>query len=733
MQCPRCSHPINAQSRFCAHCGAGLLQTSTGKILRGKYTIHHSLAKGGMGAIYLASETIAGQQRLLAVKEMLAYYDTSDPQAEERARKRFEAEAATLAALSIAGVPQIFDYFTEGGSYYIVMQFIEGENLESKLTHEDDSGNQISGQAYPEDQVRQWGVKICRILEVLAAKNIIHMDIKPANLILDKSGDIWLVDFGTVKAQIPVSPGGQFSGHKPSIYGTAGYAPPEQGKGQAEPRSDVYALAATLYHLMTDDDPGDTPFQFPELNKLTPEVGKALKKALNADVNQRLSAAAFRAMLETRSSSRPVFRWQDGTVSYHPKDLVLTANRKWDEALGYFQADDWVKWFKDLYKNDLAAELLAIKKRHVKPELALDAFLRHIEPALPPAALHLPSFTLDAGVVPWQTRRDLDIKIFNRGSGCLQARFVNLAPGVQVAPNEFTVHEEQSVKVCLDTGVLTPAASRQRHYLEIDAGTAGKAQLEISTFIPEPGLTVDPTELDLGAVYRGQLITNQIKVHNPGKSPFTGEVRCIAPWARVKPSKLSCRAGASDLVKVEVDTREMKMETHAALVDVWARAGKWEQLAQVRLTVRVSLLKTLVHILAPPLKWVGAWSLYGICMGAALGTSLGRIAKENTELSTWLLFAALFGAVISALPGLLIGWFGGIGEMRGREGAWRLAAYGSLVGVLLGGLSGTLLQPISAGAAFNLGAGVGFPLFSALVGWLVGMSLGAILWFLPKK
>ena len=131
-----------------------------------------------------------------------------------------------------------------------------------------------------------YGIQACRILEYLHAQStpVVHQDIKPANLILEaQMGQVRLVDFGTARAQVPEgrAPG---DGSGDSVYGTDGYAPPEQYRGKPEPKSDVYALAATIYHLLTDDDdPRDHPFKWPRLGDLPRELAAPLTRALRND------------------------------------------------------------------------------------------------------------------------------------------------------------------------------------------------------------------------------------------------------------------------------------------------------------------------------------------------------------------------------------------------------------------------------------------------------------------
>ena len=266
----------------------------------GRYTIRGVLSKGGMGAVYLAADH-ATFDRTVVVKEMLDYYDASDPQQVEAARARFLQEARTLAALNHPAIPQIIDSFQDGPHNYIVMEYIAGRDLAQRLTHRDDNaGVAQRGQPYALHDVLRWGVALCEALAYLHSREpdpVVHHDIKPANVLVEDGADkAWLVDFGTAKARLVAQPGSSAGVQQSSIYGTQGYAAPEQYRGQSEPRSDVYALAATLYHLATDDDPRDHPFSFPQLASLG-ALGPVLQAALAHDIDKRPTALVLRQQL----------------------------------------------------------------------------------------------------------------------------------------------------------------------------------------------------------------------------------------------------------------------------------------------------------------------------------------------------------------------------------------------------------------------------------------------------
>ena len=149
---------------------------------------------------------------------------------------------------------------------------IEGDDLERSLTHEKSSGERVAGHPMDAGLVVHYGIQMCRVLEYLAQvqpEPVVHCDIKPANIIIDKnSQQAVLVDFGTARARYLRGMQGQPDDRHESVYGTVGYAAPELYRGQVVPKSDEFSLAATMYHLFTDDDPRDHPFKWPQMERI---------------------------------------------------------------------------------------------------------------------------------------------------------------------------------------------------------------------------------------------------------------------------------------------------------------------------------------------------------------------------------------------------------------------------------------------------------------------------------
>ena len=269
-------------------------------LLQNRYQIIRSIGHGGMGAVYLARDQRLGHT--VALKETFF--------TEDRMRRAFEREARLLAHLRHPALPKVTDHFDEDGGQFIVMEFISGEDLEMLLAQR--------GEAFPVEQVLAWGDGLLKALDYLHAQSppILHRDIKPANLKLTPQGEIILLDFGLAKGTA-----GQTSSvmTSRSVFGfTPNFAPLEQIQGTGTgPRSDLYALAATLYYLMTAAIPPDALTRITavangqadplcpadEVNPQIPRVvAEVLMKTMAHNRDHRPeSAAAMRALLREAS------------------------------------------------------------------------------------------------------------------------------------------------------------------------------------------------------------------------------------------------------------------------------------------------------------------------------------------------------------------------------------------------------------------------------------------------
>lgn len=270
-------------------------------ILQGRYRIVRQLGQGGMGAVYEAVDLRL--DTVVALKETLF--------TEERLRKQFEREARLLARLHHQALPRVSDHFTENEGQFLVMQYIPGEDLFEMQGRR--------GSAFPQADVLQWADQLCDALDYLHTQDpqIIHRDIKPQNLKLTARGQVVLLDFGLAKGS-----GGQMSvvTTSASIFGyTPNYAPLEQVQGLGtDPRSDIYSLAATLYHLMTNVKPPDALSRAAAIvnglddplapaDSVSPSVSPSVAQVLRVAMSQKRddryeSAEAMREALRSAST-----------------------------------------------------------------------------------------------------------------------------------------------------------------------------------------------------------------------------------------------------------------------------------------------------------------------------------------------------------------------------------------------------------------------------------------------
>ena len=289
--CPICHKPNLRRARFCQHCGSDVVLNNDGP----RYYITRIVKQGGQGALY---ETIGDDNKYYAVKEMLDNF--TDPKERAEALDRFDEEAQLLQRLSHPRIPKIYASFKDEGRQYLAMDFVRGEDMED-ITHRRG--------ALPEKEVLAWADQLCDVLNYLhnhRPQPIIFRDMKPSNVMVEPDGGIKLVDFGIAKVFQHAQRGTQI--------GTPGYAPPEQYQGLATPASDIYALAATLHHMLTGRDPRDEPpFSFPPAYGLKPSISKqtsdALQKALQMKPEDRFqSIAEFRAALRPPPPPQPQVR-----------------------------------------------------------------------------------------------------------------------------------------------------------------------------------------------------------------------------------------------------------------------------------------------------------------------------------------------------------------------------------------------------------------------------------------
>ena len=245
-------------------------QLNAGTNLVDRYLIQDIIGVGGMGSVYRARDLhFPNVVKLVAIKEMIN--QAPDPLVRQTVVQNFEREANILATLSHPSIPRIFDYFTLENRSYLALEFVNGRDLEAVLNQTDNF--------LPEEQVLDWAIQLCDVLSFLHNHKpdpIIFRDLKPSNVMVNQHNHIILVDFGIAK---PFQ-----TGQKGTMIGTEGYSPPEQYRGEASVRADIYSLGATIHHLITRRDPRlEAPFSFGErpIRKINPNVSIELETVIS--------------------------------------------------------------------------------------------------------------------------------------------------------------------------------------------------------------------------------------------------------------------------------------------------------------------------------------------------------------------------------------------------------------------------------------------------------------------
>jgi serine/threonine-protein kinase len=287
---------------------ASQLEPST--VLNNRYEIVRRIGGGGMGAVYYAKDRNLGDAPR-AVKEMMQSH--LDESQQEKAVADFKRESMLLASLEHPSIPTIYDYFYDDAAtrFYLVMKYISGGDCLARLRN-------APGGRIDELTVADWGTQVADVLEYLHDRRppIIYRDLKPANLMIDgNSGRVMLIDFGIARWVAPQEKG-------VTAVGTMGYAPPELFSGKVEPRSDIYSLGATMFHLMTGSDPQDNPlliFDFsknPSPRQINPGVSNEMERLLMRAVEYE-PERRFRSAAEMRDAlAQHVERLRAGAATY---------------------------------------------------------------------------------------------------------------------------------------------------------------------------------------------------------------------------------------------------------------------------------------------------------------------------------------------------------------------------------------------------------------------------------
>jgi len=289
--CPNCDNVVEPGAEICVHCGMALLPDmsllQSGALLQGRYEIIELLHVGGMGYVYLAKDRKVYDRKCI-IKQV------KSPVLMEADHTRLRQEAARMARLYHPNVASIYEDFEDGGYYFLAVQYVEGKNLSEIFQDRD---GKIS-----EGEVLNWAIAMCDVVTYMHKEGVIHRDISPDNVMLTPENTIMFIDFGTTRDIQEIS----FK--KTAGAGKFGFTPLEQWLGKPALQSDIFAIGATIYYLLTGYVPVSAEYkittepqiadyrpEFPPIRTRRSDVSRGmetiLQKALAIEIKARYQSA----------------------------------------------------------------------------------------------------------------------------------------------------------------------------------------------------------------------------------------------------------------------------------------------------------------------------------------------------------------------------------------------------------------------------------------------------------
>ncbi|HET9111875.1 MAG TPA: protein kinase [Ktedonobacterales bacterium] len=430
VQCPKCGANAPNGARFCPACGSSLVaarpRMSTGLLpslhmLAKRYAIIRKIAQGGQSAVYLGHDSYQHDAER-AIKEMSE--SQLEPEKRQQAINDFIRESRMLQTLDHPALAHVYDFLFEEGKYYLVMEYVQGHNLEDELV-------QYRREALDWEDVTRWGVALADTLNYLHSRKppIIYRDLKPANVMLMPDGNIKLIDFGIARWLLPARMTDTMQ------LGTDGYAPLEQYSSRSEPRSDVYALGASLYHLLTGRVPEAAPLRMAghslksirEFNPRTPEVvERVILKALSLQPQDRFASAE--ALGEALEWARRQSQSRVGAARGAPTGAPTGAQASAVAGRG---------WATGAPPTASGSAHTARSPYSMQPAAGSIASRRTGMPALPPR-LAVSPIRMDAGYILVNQTVTHPLEVANRGGGTLTGRTETNISALTVEPQKFT-------------------------------------------------------------------------------------------------------------------------------------------------------------------------------------------------------------------------------------------------------------------------------------------------------
>ncbi len=285
------------------------------RVINGRYELLTQIGEGGMSRVFVARDLVLN--KMWAAKEIKRTDDTS---LRSLIAQSIVTEANMIKRFDHPAIPRIVDIIDEEGTLFVIMDLIEGKTLEDVASSQGPQN---------EDTVVDWALQLCDVLEYLHQRTppVIYRDMKPSNVMLKPNGLLELVDFGIAREYRGDGTSVNAAVSDTSQLGTRGFAPPEQygGGGQTDARSDVYALGATLYTLLTGKNPAEPPYSILPVRQVIPELSLGIE-----------------SIIATATQPDPDDRYQDcaqmayalSTYREHDAARLRRLRRRWRSFVG---------------------------------------------------------------------------------------------------------------------------------------------------------------------------------------------------------------------------------------------------------------------------------------------------------------------------------------------------------------------------------------------------------------
>lgn len=563
------------------------------KLAKGNYTIQRLLGIGGFGAVYLAVDQ---QGQACAVKQCTDLSTES--------KMQFGHEIAVQRMLHHPLFPRVYDEFvgkTPGATGpndpdypFVAMEYVPGQSLESLL----EARIRQNQGPFSEQEVIFWILQLLEGLDYAHSKDVVHRDVKPSNVMLLPDGKtIKVLDLGIAKI------GGQGTATQRGARGVSpGFSPPEQyaQAGQTASFSDVYAVGATLYYLLTHQAPLEAPSRISgqsltsprQLNsKISRNVEAVILQSMAMDKAARFQTAGeMKLALQGKSavqmqacpncgksmkttakfcphcghSSDPLeFIKARVTVQSIPT-LVKTCDSHWQEAVSYLATGTIEKWLQGQAMDGarLLQALQSARAQYPKdPNAQLESLLQVADPRRVPPQLQVQpaqpgSVTLEQGA-----SHTIGLTIANAGKGYLFGSVTTSDPWLTVRPNTFQSMggKAQSLSVVIDSAALNGSRSGRHYPAQVSISSNGGNQaVSFQVMVTAtPRLDVSTTRIDFGNVPFGQTPVENVRVGNSGAGVLNVKVYTRESWLQATPDTLALARRASEIVKVQMDSRQL--------------------------------------------------------------------------------------------------------------------------------------------------------------------------------